>query len=110
MTSMNSQNNPFSQVDNLKNLEHNPYKNGYMTFPEGLMYCPKCQQVRSGNYCTQCGTKLVLSKDCQIEETCPCCGGSGKIRRYGPMWYNWQLFESRQPKAMLNSEGVVGQC
>lgn len=60
--------------------------------------CPHCQTTSfGGNYCSQCGTKLVDMP--QVEETCPCCGGTGKIKRHSEQWYHWQ---AAQPIAYIN--------
>lgn len=64
-----------------------------------MKQCPHCGQVAVGaNYCSQCGTKLVYMPN--IEETCPCCGGTGKIKRHSEPWYRWQY---AQPQAVINT-------
>lgn len=63
-----------------------------------MKQCPKCKKtVFCGNYCSECGTALEPMPT--MEETCPCCGGTGKIKRYGQNWYRWQKTE---PQAVIN--------
>ena len=51
-----------------------------------LKQSPVCKQNSYGNYCSECGAKLVELQ----EVTCPCCHGTGKV---SPDWRNtywWQ--------------------
>lgn len=64
----------------------------------GIKQCPHCQTTAlDGNYCSQCGTKLVDMP--QVEEMCPCCGGTGKIKKYSEQWFHWK---TAQPIAVIN--------
>ena len=65
-----------------------------------IKQCPHCKTTAfGGNYCSQCGTRLVDMP--QAEEACPCCGGTGKIKRHSEPWYRWQAI---QPPAFINQQ------
>lgn len=71
-----------------------------MLKPLNMKRCPQCGKVMlDSNYCSQCGAKLVDMP--KFEETCPCCGGTGKIKRYSEPWYRWQ---ASQPPAVINQQ------
>lgn len=65
---------------------------------DNIVWCPKCKNVRLGNYCSECGTPLERMPRKKVE--CPCCRGSGQIEEFGPQWARWAVSE---PKVLLNS-------
>jgi predicted amidophosphoribosyltransferase len=57
--------------------------------------CPNCQDTRGGNYCSDCGARLVRNLE---EKRCPVCGVDVGLDRNFCFLCGWPLRRVTRPK------------